>query len=297
MSVVISPSDPGISSRAGPASARSGATHGIADLRFRADAGTTRLAGLDQRAPLRALFPASADDGLANAVLVTTTGGLVGGDRLDVRVIAGAGANVLVTAQAAEKVYRSLGADCRVSIDLNAAEASWLEWLPQETILFEAARLERTTRIDAAAGARVLAGDILVFGRRARGETLTQGRFRDAWQVHRAGRLVWADALAGAGDLAAVLAAPACLAGAAAIATAIYLADDAAKLVTIVRDLTGEADGGEMAVAVTCIAGVLIVRWLSRDARVLRSAFGRFWATFRRQVGGWTCALPRVWCV
>jgi urease accessory protein len=270
-------------------------THGAASLAFRGGEGGTRLAGLYQRAPLRALFPAGAESGLTTAVLVTTTGGLVGGDRLDVRVATGEGAAVLVTTQAAEKVYRSLGSRCRVEVDLSAAAGSWLEWLPHETILFEDARLDRTTRIEHAPGARVLAGEMLVFGRSAHGETLTHGCFRDAWEVRRQGRLVWADALAAAGDLAPVLAAPACLAAAVALATAVYVGTGVDDALAYARDLMAGPAAGDMAMAATCVAGVVVCRWLGRDARALRAAFGRFWAAFRHRLGGVPPVLPRVW--
>lgn len=292
-----SPSDPSpaCAPSSGVARAR---TEGEAELSFtRSEDGQTRLAHLYQRAPLRALFPASAEPGLATAVLVTTTGGLVGGDRLDVRVTAGAGAAVQVTPQAAEKVYRSLGADCRLSLDLRAGDDAWLEWLPQETILFESARLDRTTRIDCAPGARVLAGEMLVFGRRARGERFTRGRIRDAWEIRREGRLVWADALLLDSDLARVLASTACLAGAAAVASAVYVAGSGlSDALALARDLTSHA-ASDMAAAATCVAGVLVVRWLSRDASALRAAFGRFWAAFRHRIGGRAEGLPRAWSV
>jgi urease accessory protein len=272
-------------------------THGEAELAFaRGPDGASRLSRLYHRAPVRALFPAACEKGLATAVLVTTTGGLVGGDRLDLRIETGPDAAAQVTTQAAEKVYRSLGPDCRVNVGLSAAAGSWLEWLPHETILFEAARLERTTRIELAPGARLLAGEMLVFGRRARGEQLTRGRVRDAWEVRRAGRLVWADALAAVGDLAAVLAAPACLAGAAAVATLIYAGEATHDALAFARELAAEpADG--LRAAATLVAGLLVVRWLGRDARALRDAFGRCWAALRHRFGGWADALPRVWCV
>ena len=270
-------------------------THGAARIVFRLGEEGTRLARLYQRAPLRVLFPRGGECGLTTAVLMTTTGGLVGGDRLDIGIVAEGGAVALVTTQAAEKVYRSLGPECRVEVELAAGARSWLEWLPHETILFEGARLDRVTRIEHAPGARVLAGEMLVFGRRAYGEQLTRGRFRDAWEVRRHGRLVWADALALAGDVAAVLAAPACLAGAVAVATVIYTGVGSSEALSLARDLTAGSRVGEMAVAVTCVAGVLICRWLGRDARVVRAAFGRFWAAFRQRVGGLPPALPRGW--
>ncbi|MBK8209642.1 MAG: urease accessory protein UreD [Rhodospirillales bacterium] len=273
------------------------AMHGSVELAFCGGNGGTRLTRLYQRAPLRVLFPVADACGIKQAVLLTTSGGLVGGDRLDVRVAAKEGAAILVTPQAAEKVYRSLGPDCRIDVRLAADADSWLEWLPQETILFDGAHLDRSTVIDTARGARVLAGEMLVFGRRARGETLRRGRLREAWQVRRDGRLLWADTLKADGDLHALLAAPACLAGAAAAATAIYLGEGSDAALALARDLTATGDAGEMAAAASLVGGLLVVRWLAKDARLMRDAFGRFWAAMRRLLGGWPEVLPRVWCI
>ena len=179
----------------------SAAVHGVAEIGY-ARAG---LKHLYQHDPLRVLFPAPPRGEVPTAVVVTTSGGLVGGDRLDVTATTGPGASALITAQAAEKVYRSTGADCRIDVRLGAAENSWLEWLPQETILFEGSRMRRLTRVDVKGGGRLLAGEMLVFGRHASGERLTSGLIRDAWEVRRDGRLSWADALHMDGDLQAVL--------------------------------------------------------------------------------------------
>jgi urease accessory protein len=271
--------------------------HGVAILRFARSGVDTRLADLYQRAPLRVLFPQALDQGVPTAVAVTTTGGLVGGDRLDLDVAVDDGAAAVVTAQAAEKVYRSLGADCRIRVRLTAEPGSWLEWLPQETILFEGARLRRTTLLDVAPTARVMAGEMLVFGRTASGETLSRGLVRDAWEVRRGGRLEWMDALHMEGDLAAPLSSAACFAGAKATATMIYAADDSGARLDLAREQIREYIGEDVKAAATVVGGVLVVRWLGRDGFSLRTGYGGFWAAFRNHVGGLRAALPRVWCV
>jgi urease accessory protein len=225
---------------------------------------------------------------------VTTSGGLVGGDRLDVGISVGEGASAMVVAQAAEKVYRSAGADCAVSVSLAAGEGAWLEWLPQETILFDGARLRRRTRLEAAPGGRILAGEMLVFGRLARGETLTHGLLREEWEVRLGGRLRWCEALHLDGDVAATLNHPAGLAGAVSAATIVYVADDAASRLPIARDLLGDFAGRA---AATCVNGQLVMRWLSADAPSLRASYGAVWAGFRRAVGGLPGRLPRLWHV
>ena len=268
--------------------------HGRAELEFvRAD-GADRLAHLYQQAPLRVLFPDPSAGEPPQAALVTTSGGLAGGDRLELDVLAGPGAGALILASAAEKVYRSQDADTRVAVHLRAEAGAALEYLPQETILFEGARLRRATRIDAAADAKVMAGEILVFGRLARGERLSRGLVRESWEIRRAGRLVWADALHLEQDLAAVLAAPAGFDGAAAAACLVALADDPAALCTLAR-AANEGYQGRMGASV--VGPVLVARWLDRDPRRLRDAYGRTWAALRREALGRAEALPRLWNV
>lgn len=271
--------------------------HGVAELGFTGTGHETRLSTLYQRAPLRFLFPRVPETHTTTAVLVTTSGGWVGGDTMDVSVTADAGSSALVTAQAAEKVYRSSGEDCRVNVRLKVGQNGWLEWLPQETILFEGARLRRITELDVEAGGQALAGEILVFGRTASGETVTRGLVRDAWTVRRHGRLVWADALHMEGDIAGRLASPTCLNGAVATATAVYAGDGADMHLDTARALLAELAGDGALAGATVVGGLLIVRWLGYDTLALRTAYGAFWVAFRRHLRGGDEGLPRVWCI
>jgi len=267
---------------------------GAAAITFADTAGVTRLEHLYHRAPLRVLFPAPQPGDVPLAALVTTSGGLVGGDRLRVDATVRPGAAAMVAGQAAEKVYRSAGADVRVAVTLTAEEGAWLEWLPQETILFDGARLRRQTTVDIAPGGRILAGEMLVFGRTARGERLKTGLVHDAWEVSKSGRRVWSDAFRLEGDLERPLDHPAGLDGATAYATAVYVGDDAADRLAAAR---GFLKGAGVRAAATCVAGVLIVRWLGDSGAAVRLAFGLFWCGFRGIVAGLPPSLPRLWHV
>ncbi|OAN45657.1 urease accessory protein [Paramagnetospirillum marisnigri] len=261
---------------------------GKAEITF----GRDRLAHLFQQAPLRALFPTPPDGEPPQAALVTTSGGLAGGDRLDLSVTVDDGGAGLVVASAAEKIYRSTGPDTEVEIALAAGSGSWLEFLPQETIAFDGSRLRRTTRLDLAADARALAGEMLVFGRTARGERLSHGLLRDAWDVRRDGRLIWADALHLDGDIAAKLDAPAGFDGANACATLVLAAPAPERLRDLIRDGLADYDGRAGA---TVVAGLVIARWLDRDAARLRKSFGAAWAMLRHEAAGLPRRLPRLW--
>lgn len=273
---------------------RRSVVEGRAVLAVKADGAATRLDDLRQEAPLRVLFPRVPAEEPLTAAVTNTSGGLVGGDRLDLEIAAGPGTRLLAMAQAAEKVYRSLGPDVRVETRLRAAEGAWLEWLPQETILFDGARLRRRTVLDLAPGARCLAGEMLVFGRQAHGEALRRGLARDAWEVRVGDRLVWADALHLDGDLEALLAHPATFDGARLTATLLYHGAEADAL----RDaLRAWATPDGVLRGATVVRGLLVARWLARDAFAARADFAACWAAVRHAASGLPDRLPRLWHV
>lgn len=269
---------------------------GSATIRFRARDGASELAHLYQSDPLRILFPRPEPHEPATGVLVTTSGGLVGGDRLDVAVTSEAGAAGRVLGQAAEKIYRSAGRDSHINVRLQVDRDGWLEWLPQETIVFDNARLRRLTVAEVAPSARLLAGEIVVFGRTAMGEQVTGGLIRDAWDVYRGGRLVWADAVHIDDTLAATLHDPSGFDGAVAFGSLVYVGDDAAERLATARGLLdGLGSGSGLRAGATHLGDVMVVRWLGRETRHLRDAYGRFWAAFRHSVGGYPKIMPRLW--
>jgi urease accessory protein len=274
-------------------------SEGAAEIGFARRDGITRLAQLYQRDPLRVLFPAPAAGDPPVAVIVTTSGGLVAGDRLDIRVELAPGATAHVTASAAEKVYRSTGRTTTIKQSLSIGPGAALEFLPPETILFDGARLQRETVIDLAPGSAFLGGDIVVFGRRARGERFATGFLREVWELRRNGYLVWGDALHLEDDVGRIIDDPACFDGAAAFATMILSPPagdvrsllDGARVVQDVCATTGLRAGA------TTIAGVVIARWLAADAAVLRRAYADLACHFRSAALGLPDRLPRVWHV
>ncbi|HXZ02394.1 MAG TPA: urease accessory protein UreD [Stellaceae bacterium] len=248
------------------------------------------LARLYQRTPCRVLFPRPEPGDLPLAALLTTSGGLAGGDRLRLSVALEEGARAVVATAAAEKVYRSLGPDAAVTISLAAEEGAWLEWLPQETILFDGARLVRRIAAALAPGARLIAAETLVFGRAARGERFARGLLSESWRVRCGGRLVWADALRLDGDIGRRLAAPAGFGGAGALATVLYVGTDAASHLAAARALAA-AGGG----AASLVNGLLLARFLAPRAEVVRDALARYVAGLRAVAAGLPATLPRLW--
>ena len=269
-----------------------GGVHGLVQMSFSRRSGPTRLCHLFQREPLRVLFPHFPRGDILSAVVANTSGGLVGGDRVDIEVDVASGARTLVTTQAAEKVYRSTGSECLVLVDIHARDAAWVEWLPHETIIFDGARIRRSVYLNVDAGARVLAGDLLVFGRRAHGESLSHGLVHDEWQVRVDGRLTWADSLHLADDLAAKQVAPAALGGSNVMATLLYVAQDAERWLQPARKLIGREN---LRSGASYVGNLLIVRWLGLDTAAVRRDYGAFRAKFRSMVGGLPPTLPVIW--
>src|SRR5437868_3481164 len=148
---------PAIAERPGPGVA------GIAEIGFVRRDGATRLAHLYQHDPLRVLSPVPEPGDIPLAVLLTTSGGLVAGDRLTISARLEEAAMAQVTAAAAEKIYRSTGATTSIAQHLSVGEGAWLEYLPPETILFDGARLRRETIVELGPEAGFLGGGILVF--------------------------------------------------------------------------------------------------------------------------------------
>ncbi len=256
----------------------------------------SRLADLYMRDPLRVLFPRPAEDEPMTAVLATTSGGLVGGDRLATEVLVDPGAGLQAVGQAAEKIYRSIGPDTEVALSLQAGAGALVELLPQGTILFNGARLKRQVAIDAAEDATVLTGEIVTLGRIASGERVTQGLLHDRWQVRRGGRLVWADALLLDGDIGQTLALPSAFDGAVSLGTIVHVGPGATAALELARALL-EGVPDSVRAGASLVNGLLIARFLSADAMALRLAFGGFWKGYRAGACGLPARMPTIWNV
>ncbi|MEQ8967403.1 MAG: urease accessory protein UreD [Azospirillaceae bacterium] len=262
--------------------------------------GRTRLADLGQHPPCRVLFPHVPAGEPPLAALVTTTGGLTGGDRLDLAIGVGEGAAATVTGQAAEKIYRSAGGAARIDVGLSAGPGGWLEWLPQETILFDGAALHRATGADLDPTARLLACEIVVFGRRASGEEIGRLALADTWRLRIGGRLAWADGLALGGveepaPVVAGLADPLAFAGAGACATVVYAGPDAEAALPTARALLASA--GPAAGVTRPVPGVLVARVLAPDGATARRRVARLAAGLRAAMAGLPARMPGLWFV
>jgi urease accessory protein len=246
--------------------------------------GLTRVRHLHESGSLRVRFPSPEADGLS-AVFLNTAGGIAGGDRFDIEIATGEGSRLTVTSAAAEKIYRASGPAAHLDIALKLAAGSHLAWLPQETILFDRARLSRRIDIVIADSASLLLGEIVVFGRAAMGERMLRGQFVDRWQMRRGGKLVFAETVRLEGDIGEKLAQPAIAKSACAIGTALIVPGDEA-LVERIREISG-AFGSE--VGISAWNGFAMARFCAQDAAKLRADM---MAVLGRASGS---ALPRLW--
>jgi urease accessory protein len=245
--------------------------------------GVTRRRALHESGSLRVRFPSPEGEGLSG-VFVNTAGGVAGGDRFDIAVSVGEGARLTLTTAAAEKVYRAAGEAAELNIHLKAAAGAHLAWLPQETILFDQARVSRRIDIDLAENASLLLCEIVVFGRAAMGERMRHGSFVDRWRVRRGGRLLFAETVRLQGDIGEKLTRPAIAGGGGAIATALIVPGDETLVERIRENATF---GGE--VGLSAWNGFAMARFCAQDAARLRAdmmtVLGRASAL----------ALPRLW--
>ncbi|KQW19601.1 urease accessory protein ureD [Afipia sp. Root123D2] len=246
--------------------------------------GMTRRRELHEAGSLRVRFPSPEQGGLS-AVFVNTAGGVAGGDRFDIDIVARERARLTVTTAAAEKIYRSHGPEARLDIRLRAEAGSYLAWLPQETILFDRAQVSRSFEIDLDATASLLLCEIVVFGRTAMNETMTEGRFIDRWRVRRDGKPIYAETVRLDGDIGAKLARSAVAGGGVAIGTALIAPGDEA-LVERIRE-AADSFGGE--VGVSGWNGFAMARFCAQDAARLRTDMIK---VFQRVD---PAALPRIW--
>lgn len=265
---------------------------GIVEATFYERGGLTRIQNLYQRWPGRVLFPTVAPHSHSEAVIANTAGGMVGGDRFEQKFAIHSGADVTLTSQAAEKIYRSEQKSCRMMTDIKVGKGACLEWIPQETILFEGARLRRQTRFDLHPDAFLLAGEMTIFGRRARGERFKRGYLYDNWEVQTDDRLIWSDRMViGATDSTTNLHEPFAFNAAAATALMVCQVPDLIALRDRARELMDENPIG----AFTMVNGLVIGRFVSEDAAKLRILLSEIWVKLRVEIGLERAGLPRVW--
>jgi urease accessory protein len=247
-------------------------------------AGRTALVGLHESGGVRLRLPKVGTE--CEGVLINTAGGMTGGDTARLSFDLQRGAAVTLTTQSAEKVYRAEAAPATAELRLTLAEKAFLAWLPQETILFDGAKLARSIEVTMAARAHLTLLEIVVFGRVAREERLNCGFFRDRWRVRREGELVLAEDLRLEGKITDLLARAATGGGARAVATLVHVSPNAEARLKLVRRTLA---GARSECGASAWNGLLVARFASADPAAVRADAMRAVIRLLR------APLPRVW--
>jgi urease accessory protein len=240
------------------------------------------LRGLRQAGSAKAMLPEGG--AVPEVVFLNTSGGLTAGDRLRFGLTL-EGGRVVATTQTAERAYRAEGGSARMEVQFSVGPGGWLDWLPQETILFDGSKLDRRTVIDLAPGAGCLALEAVVLGRAAMGETVARLAFRDLREIRRGGMPVSVEPLA-LSD-AGLHAGPAGLGQARAFATLVMVAE---RLGDLLAPLRAVLDEPGVEAAASAFDGKLVVRMLAADGWPLRRQIVRALSVMRAGR-----PLPRVW--
>ena len=252
----------------------------------------TRIVDLYQKSPIRVLFPGTGEDRVQEAVLVNTSGGVAGGDSLESRVTALSGASIAVTTQAAEKIYRALDQSARVSTKLDVGNGAKLAWLPQETIIFNHARLCRRTETEISPGSELLALECLVLGRAAQGEKLSAGAITDTWQVKENGRLQWGDTFRLTDDVFSHLSRKALLCDSTALATLIYTGPDVRERLQLIR---AQSVSFDCQCGATVVGGMVVARLAARSSFELKAALRNLLQGLGRGNAPGPFRVPKMW--
>ena len=255
-------------------------------LKCRRVGGATRIVDLTEGGGYRLKFPEIENKCALHAVIINTGGGVAGGDRVETAVEAEENAEVTVTSATAERVYRSIGPATEIGIKFSAAPGASLNWLPQPTILFSGARVNREIEADVTGNASLLIAESTVFGRAASGEKMGVGLFRDSWRIRRDGQLIFAEEMRLEGHLAEIMQRPAVAQNVNATALLIHIGPAAEDMC---EPLRGALFGCSGVHGVSAWRGMLVMR-------ALASGLSDVQCTLQRAVEVLTRgAVPRAW--
>ena len=261
-------------------------SRGSVYLSFKRRGSATVLDDLRQEGCIKARFPHPEPGAWTTAITLNTAGGVAAGDRLETTITAAPGTRATIAAQAAERIYRALpgAAAARIRTRIEVGDGSSLEWLPQETILFDRCAVGRALDVQLAGQATFTGVELLVFGRTAMGETVHSGRVHDVIRLRRDGHLLLHDAIRFDGPVQAVLDRPASADGGRGVATVLHAGPGTLPL-DAVRTSLAPYDAGA-----SVWDGLLVARIVAPNGGLLRAAVVAVLAVLRADR-----PLPRVW--
>ncbi|RJG05476.1 urease accessory protein UreD [Noviherbaspirillum cavernae] len=262
-------------------------------LGFADDAGTTRLVERSHFGPLRVqkpLYPEGSD--ICHAIVIHPPGGVVGGDELTITANVGAHAHAFITTPGAAKWYKANGSVSHQKVRLDVAQGASLEWLPQETIFFNAAHVRLDQHISLERDASYIGCEVLCFGRTASGEIFDTGRIEQRTSIRYDSKLIWFEQGALGGDEASMHS-PLALAGKTVCATLIA----AGKVLpaSVIAGIRDEAMSNGDLFGATQLKSVLVVRYLGTSSETAKQLMTRAWHRIRPELMGREAVVPRIW--
>lgn len=255
--------------------------------------GRTVLARRGHRGPLRVqrdLYPEGGQT--CHNIVVHPPGGIAGGDALGFDVTLDAESAALLTTPGAAKWYRSEGPWASQALSFEVGPGAVLEWLPQETIVYDGVLADMATTVKLDNGAIYLGWEVLCLGRAAAGERFTAGRVRQRTEIWQGGKRLWVECarLEGADPL---LDSPIGLLGHSVSATMIAAGRDvSAEVLAECRRV--QASEGARA-GVTRLPRLVVARYLGDSGENARRYFTLLWAVLRPVLKGCEAISPRIW--
>lgn len=279
------------------------ATAGIADpwharlsLGFAFDGGTTRMVERSHTGPLRVQKPLYPEDSaICHAIMLHPPGGVVGGDQLAIDARLGEKSNALLTTPGAAKWYKANQRISRQQVRLEVGPSASLEWLPQETIFYDAADVELEHSVSLAETASYIGCEVLCFGRNASGETFNSGRIAQRTSIKRGGKLIWFEQGTLVGGSRAMHS-PLSLAGKTVCATFIAAGlPVSAALINDVREHAAAVVREPGDFGATQMKSVLVARYLGNSSEAAKQVMAQVWRQLRPRLNGRPAVTPRIW--
>jgi urease accessory protein len=259
-------------------------------LGFADDKGTTRMVERSHFGPLRvqkSLYPEG--EKVCHAIVVHPPGGVVGGDQLTIHARVGDNADAFITTPGAAKWYKANGQISRQDVQLDIGANASLEWLPQETIFFNAAHVQIEHSVTLGSDATYIGCEILCFGRTASGESFSSGQIEQRTSIRRDGKLVWFEQ----GTLSAAstsMHSPLGLADKTVCATLIAVGKNIpAAIINTIRA------GGSAGFGVTQMKSVVVARYLGDSSETAKKMMTHAWQHLRPALTGREAVIPRIW--
>ena len=238
-----------------------------------------------QSGSAKLMLPKTYSD-MMEAVILNTSGGMTDGDIFNIDVQAKE-CPLVMTTQTAERVYRSGGTKpAKVKINLSVSNTADLHWLPQETILFNDSKFERTLTVNLSSCSNFLGAETIVLGREAMGENICDCELIDNWRVFRDGNLFHAESFRLSNEVNKIITAPAGCNDARLLSTILYIGNNIDQVADRVANLIKQSSSD---CAASSWKNRLVIRLLSAHSASARKDIERLLLTIRQQ------PLPRVW--